>query len=99
MSQIKVEPWAVVTAQDAVSVWSTCSILSRSLQKPTLGRRTPECFPIKPYAGVMASVTVDLRLQRAGVCLIRRCLLRDVGGIPGEEFAWDDTNAGAVLQQ
>ena len=47
------------------------------------GRRS---VPIKPHAGVVASVTDDLRFQRAGVCLVRRHLLRDVGGIPGEEL-------------
>ena len=50
-------------------------------------------FPIKPHTGVVASITDDLRLQRASVCLVRRHLLRIAGGTPGEEFAWDDTNA------
>lgn len=89
------EPWAVATGRDAVCICSTRSILPRNFQRPTLGRRTPERFrsSLRTHAGLVASVTHSLRLQRASVCLIRRHLLRDVGGIPGEEFSWDDTNA------
>lgn len=67
--------------------------LTSKLQRPPFRTQDTRAFPIKPHAGVVASATDDLRLQRADVCLTRRHLLRDVGGIPGGEFAWDDTNA------
>ena len=57
------------------------------------GTQDARAFPIKPHAGAVALVTDDLPLQRAGVCLIKRHLLRDVGGIPRKELAWDGTNA------
>jgi hypothetical protein len=82
------------------SNWPRCCLylldtldLTSKLPETYFGTQDARAFPIKPHAGLVASVTHTLRLQRASVCLIRRHLLRDVGGIPGEEFAWDDTNA------